>query len=159
MGASTTLIVIIVAFVAALLGLWVYRRSTKPTSTTPASTKHTSTKPTSTKPTNARNGTNKPSNQAAQWGVRISAPAKERACPQVQEILGKEFPLGKKPALPLLDCPYSHQCECRYIKLFDRRRLERRSDQERRQGGQRFEVGNTPRRSGADRRKGDIDWV
>jgi hypothetical protein len=169
MGGSTTLIVIIVAFVAALLGLWVYRRSTKPTSTTPTSTKHTSTKPTSTnptstkptsaKPTNARNGTNKPGNQAAQWGVRISAPAKERACPQAQEILGKEFPLGKKPALPLLDCPYSHQCECRYIKLFDRRRLERRSDQERRQGGQRFEVGNTPRRSGADRRKGDIDWV
>jgi len=164
MGGSTTLIVIIVAFVAALLGLWAYRRATKPTSTTPTTTKHTSTKPPSTnpprtKPTNARNETNQPSNQAAQWGVRISAPAKERACPQVQEILGKEFPLGKKPALPLLDCPYSHQCECRYIKLFDRRRLERRSDQERRQGGQRFEVGTTPRRSGADRRKGDIDWV
>jgi hypothetical protein len=165
MGVSTTLIVIVVAIVAALLGLWAYRRSTKPTSTKPTSTKPTSTKPTSTKststkPTSARNGTNKASNQAEQWGVRIAAPARERACPQAQELLGKEFPLGKKPALPLLDCPYPHQCECRYIKLFDRRRLERRSDQERRQGGQRFEVGNTPRRSGADRRKkGDIDWV
>ena len=170
MGGSTTLIVIIVAFVAALLGLWAYRRSTKPTSTTPTSTKPTSTKPTSAKPTsakptstqltNTRNENNKASNQAEQWGVRISAPAKERACPQVQPLLGKEFPLGNKPSLPLPDCPYSHQCECRYIKLFDRRRLERRLDQERRQGGQRFEVGNTPRRSGADRRKkGDIDWV
>src|SRR5512132_2798321 len=114
MGGSTTLIVIVVAIVAALLGLWAYRRSTKPTSTTPARTKPTSTKPTSTKPTNARNESNKASNQAEQWGVRISAPAKERACPQAQQLLGKEFPLGKKPALPLPDCPYSHQCECRY---------------------------------------------
>lgn len=159
MGGSTALIVIIVAIVAALLGLWAYRRSTKPTSMKPAITKPASTKPTSTKPTNARNGANKPSNQAEQWGVRISAPAKERACPQAQELLGKEFPIGKKPPLPLPDCPYSHQCECRYIKLFDRRRLERRSVQERRHGDQRFEVGNPPRRSGADRRKGDIDWV
>jgi hypothetical protein len=154
MGGSTTLIVIVVAIVAALLGLWAYRRSTRPTSTKP-----TSAKPTSAKLTSATNEKSKGSNQAEQWGVRISAPAKERACPQAQELLGKEFPLGKKPALPLPDCPYSHQCECRYIKLFDRRRLERRSDQERRGGGQRFEVGNPPRRSGADRRKGDIDWV
>jgi hypothetical protein len=154
MGGSTTLIVIIVAIVAALLGLWAYRRSTRPTST-----KLTSAKPTSAKLTSATNEKSKGSNQAEQWGVRISAPAKERACPQAQELLGKEFPLGKKPALPLPYCPYSHQCECRSIKLFDRRRLERRSDQERRGGGQRFEVGNPPRRSGADRRKGDIDWV
>ena len=154
MGGSTTLIVVIVAIVAALLGLWAYRRSTKPTSTKP-----TSTKPTSTKSTSATNEKSKASNQAEQWGVRISAPAKERACPQAQEILGKEFPIGKKPPLPLPDCPYPHQCECRYVKLFDRRRQERRSDQERREGGQRFEVDNQPRRSGADRRKGDIDWV
>jgi hypothetical protein len=154
MGVSTTLIVVFAAIVAALLGLWAYRRSTKPTGTKP-----TGTKPTSTKPTSPRNEKSKSSNQAEQWGVRISAPAKERACPQVQEILGKEFPIGKKPLLPLPDCPYSHQCECHYIKLFDRRRHERRSDQERRQGGQRFETDNPPRRSGADRRKGDIDWV
>src|ERR1700694_86269 len=116
MGVSTTLIVVFVAIVAALLGLWGYRRSTRPTST---------------KPTSARNEKSKASNQAEQWGVRISAPAKERACPQAQELLGKEFPIGKKPPLPLPDCPYSHQCECHYIKLFDRRRVERRSDQER----------------------------
>ena len=149
MGGSTTLIVVIVAIVAALLGLWAYRRSTKPTST----------KPTSAKSTSAGNEKSKAGNQAEQWGVRISAPAKERACPQAQALLGKEFPIGKKPPLPLPDCPYSHQCECRYIKLFDRRRQERRSEQERREGGQRFEVDNPPRRSGADRRKGDIDWV
>ena len=158
MGGSTTLIIVFVAIVAALLGLWAYRRSTKPTGKKPT------TKPASTKSTSAKSaspGTEKSqaSHQAAQWGVRISAPAKERACPQAQQILGKEFPIGKKPSLPLADCPYSHQCECRYIKLFDRRRQERRSDQERREGGQRFEVNNPPRRSGADRRKGDIDWV
>ena len=162
MGGSTTLIVVIVAIVAASLGLWAYRRSTRPTSMKSTNRKPTSTKPTSTQPTSATNGKSKASNQAEQWGVRISAPAKERACPQAQELLGKEFPIGKKPSLPLPDCPYPHQCECHYIKLFDRRRQERRSDQERRQGDQRFEVDHPPRRSGADRRKGDksdIDWV
>ena len=143
----TILIVVFVALVAALLSLWAmwaYRRPAKPTKT---------------KQTSARNEKSKASNQAEQWGVRISAPAKERACPQVQKILGKEFPIDKKPPLPLPDCPYSHQCECHYIKLFDRRKDERRADQERREGGQRFEVDNPARRSGTDRRKGDIDWL
>jgi hypothetical protein len=164
MGGSTTLIIVFVAIAAASLGLWAYRRSTKPTSTKPTtakptSAKSTSSKSTSTKSTSATNEKSKGGNQAEQWGVRIAAPAKERACPQAQELFGKEFPIGKKPPLPLPDCPYSHQCECRYIKLFDRRRHERRSEHERREGGQRFEVDNTPRRSGADRRKSDIDWV
>jgi hypothetical protein len=159
MGESTTLIIVFVAIVAASLGLWAYRRSTKPTRRKPTGTKPTSAKSASAKPTSAGNDKSKAGNQAEQWGVRISAPAKERVCPQAQELLGKEFPIDKKPPLPLPDCPYSHQCECRYIKLFDRRRHERRSEQERREGGQRFEVDKPPRRSGADRRKGDIDWV
>lgn len=139
MGGSTTLIVVFVAIVAALLGLWVYRRR-------------------SAKPAHAGKGKSKARNQVQQWGVRISAPAKERACPQVQEILGKEFPIAQKPSLPVPDCPYSHQCECHYVKLFDRRGHERRKDQERRQD-QRFDVASPPRRSGKDRRKSKIDWV
>jgi hypothetical protein len=135
MGDSTILIVVI-AIVAASLGLWAYRRSTKPT--------------------HATTGTSKARNQVEQWGVRIAAPA-GRACPQVQEILGKEFPIGTKPPLPMPDCPYSHQCECHYVKLFDRRKHERRSEQDRRET-QRFEQGNPPRRSGEDRRKSQIDW-
>src|SRR6266511_130727 len=142
-----TILIVVIAIVAASLSLWAYRRFTKPTST----------KPRSTKPTKARIGNNKASNQSEQWGVRIAAPAKERACPQVQELLGKEFPMGNKPPLPVPDCPYSHQCECHYIKLFDRRRHERRSEQDRRQA-QRFEKDNPPRRSGQDRRKSQIDW-
>jgi hypothetical protein len=140
MSGSTTLIIVLVALVAALLGLWAYRRRR------PA------------KPTHEGKAEGKPRNQVEQWGVRIAAPAKERACPQVQELLGKEFPIGKKPPLPVPDCPYSHQCQCHYVKLFDRRRHERRKDQDRRQA-QRFEDTNQSRRTGKDRRKSQIDWV
>ena len=73
-------------------------------------------------------------------GVRMPAPAKEPACPTVRELLGKEFPIDDKPQLPLPGCSFPHQCECRYIKLFDRRRAEQRWGQERREAGQRFEI-------------------
>jgi hypothetical protein len=139
MSGVTILIVVFVAIVAALLGLWAYRRSATPKA--------------------ARSGENEARKQVKQWGVRISAPVKERACPQVRELLGKEFPIGEKPQLPLPDCPFPHQCECRYVKLFDRRREERRSGQEQRQAGHRFEKDNLPRRSGKDRRKKNIDWT
>jgi hypothetical protein len=89
-------------------------------------------------------------------GVRISAPAPERACPQVRGILGREFPISEKPPLPLLGCPFPQQCECGYIKLFHRRKGERRAGHDRRLEGQRFED-KTPRRSGKDRRK-KVDW-
>jgi hypothetical protein len=134
MGVSTTLVVVGGAIVAASLGLWVYRRSTRP-----ASAKH------------------EVKNQAEQWGVRIAAHARERACKEIQGLLGKEFPIGKKPSLPLPNCPHPHQCECRYVKLFDRRKGERRTEGERRLA-QRFEEGNPPRRSGKDRRK-NVDWL
>src|SRR6266496_2933256 len=133
------LIVVVAAIVVALLGLWAYRRSGTPRAT-------------GIRRSDA-------GDQAEQWGVRITAPAKERACPQVREFLGKEFRIGEKPQLPLPDCPFPHECQCGYIKLFDRRKYERRSGQERRQAGQRFEKDNPPRRSGKDRRKKNIDWT
>ena len=83
---STFFIVVVVTIVAALLGLWAYRRATTPAS--------------------APSGKSKIGNQGEQWGVRIAAPAPERACPQVREMLGKEFPISEKPPLPLLDCPF-----------------------------------------------------
>jgi len=134
---DTTILIVVIAIVAALLGLWAYRRSTMPARVTI--------------------GTSQARKQVEQWGVRIAAPVGGRACPQVQELLGKEFPMSKKPPLPLPDCPYSHRCECLYIKLFDRRKHERRSEQDRRQA-QRFEKDNPPRRSGKDRRQSQIDW-
>ena len=137
MGVSTIpLFVIGIAIVAGLLGLWAYRRATAP---------------------RAGGGKDNHGNQAEQWGVRIAAPAKERACPQVRPLLGKEYPMAERPVLPLRDCPFRHQCECRYVALLDRRKEERRKNKERRHA-QRFEEDNPPRRSGKDRRKIDVDW-
>jgi len=138
MGGVTIPIVVLVAIMAGLLGLWAYRRS--PTPKVP------------------RNGSHEANDQAEQWGVRIAAPVKERACPQARDRLGKEYPIGEKPHLPLPDCPFPRECECHYIKLFDRRKGERRSGQELRAGGHRFEKDNPPRRSGKDRRK-NVDWT
>ena len=139
MGGSTILIVFLAAIVAASLGLWAYRRSATPRT--------------------AGNRKSDAANQTEHWGVRITAPAKERFCPQVREFLGKEFRIGEKPQLPLPDCPFPHECQCGYIKMFDRRKQERRSGQERRQAGLRFENEKPPRRSGKDRRKKNVDWT
>jgi len=146
---AVTLIIVLIAIVAGAIGLWAYRRS-------------------AARPV-VQNGSNegrhpvhvktKAKDQVEQWGVRISAPTKEKACPKAREILGKEFPIAEKPQLPLPDCPYPRQCECTYAKLFDRRKAERRSGEERRQDGQRYE--SNTRRSGKDRRKGKsgVDWT
>jgi hypothetical protein len=132
-----TLLVIGVAIALGLLGLRAYLRSTAP------------------KGTHGAQG--KARNQAEQWGVRIAAPAKERACSHVRPLLGKEFPMTEKPLLPLRNCPFRHRCECRYIPLMDKRKDQRRSGKERREA-QRFEQDNPPRRSGEDRRKIEVDW-
>jgi hypothetical protein len=95
--------------------------------------------------------------QPEQWGVRIAAPDNVPTCAAVREVLGKEFPLATKPPLPLANCPYPHQCACRYIKLYDRRQDDRRGGHDRRVAGQRFEKDRVPRRSGQDRRT-KIDW-
>jgi hypothetical protein len=92
-----------------------------------------------------------------QWGVRISAAENSPVCAAARGILGKEFPLETKPPLPLANCPFPHQCGCRYDKLFDRRHDDRRSGHDRRVAGQRFEKDRVPRRSGKDRRR-KIDW-
>jgi len=139
MGGSTTLVIVILAVVGGLAGLWIYRRR-------------------SARPKRSASEKNAPKNQAEQWGVRIAAPARERACPQVRDLLGREFPLAEKPPLPVPDCPFSHECQCHYVKLFDRRRHERRSNQDRREG-QRFDKESVPRRSGKDRRKGQVEWA
>ena len=95
--------------------------------------------------------------QVEQWGVRIAAAAKAQTCPQVRELLGKEFPLAQKPSLPFKGCPFLRECECHYVKLFDRRKEERRCGKERR-SAQRFEKGNQDRRSKDRRKNRDVDW-
>ena len=151
MGVSTAVVVIIVALVAGSIGLWAYRRSTaQPHLNIPKP------KPV-VKPIADAKGD--PKSQAEQWGVRISAQARDQTCPEVRKILGQEYPLDEKPSLPLRNCPFPHQCACYYTKLFDRRKEERRSGEERRKQGHR--VDSQDRRSGKDRRKkkSDIDWA
>jgi hypothetical protein len=127
-----------VVVVAAAVGYWVWQRSSAPADV-------------------PEDPAQRP---AIQWGVRICAPAGRPVCPHGRAIDGKEFTLSEKPQLPLPDCPFPQQCECTYLKLFDRRQGERRDRHDRRAKGQRFEPDKTPRRKGRDRRKkSDIDWV
>src|SRR5215471_6342605 len=137
MHVSIALVVIGVAIAAAVLGLWLYLRSTAPKGAVSAKKKS---------PPKVR-----------QWGVRIAAPERAQTCPPVRSILGKEFRMAVKPRLPLADCPYPHQCECHYVPLMDRRKSQRRSGEDRR-GDQRYETENPPRRSGKDRRVADVQW-
>jgi hypothetical protein len=148
MGVSTALIIIIAALAAGSVGLWAYLRS--------SAQPHIRNARNGAKP--VANGKVEHKNQAEQWGVRIAAPVKEKACPEARKIIGKEFPLDQKPSLPLPHCPYPHQCACYYTKLFDRRKAERRSGEERRKEGR---IDSKDRRAGRDRRKkkSDIDWA
>ena len=138
MVGSTFLIAAGLTVGATLLVLWAFRRPTK-----------------SKSPANARKA---PGDRTEQWGVRITAPAKDLACPQAQKLMDKNFALTEKPQLPVADCPFPHQCECHYTKLFDRRKHERRSGSERRREGIRLEQEREPRRSGKDRRR-RVDWT
>ena len=145
MGVSITLIVVFAGIVAGATALWLYRRRA------PAPARQSSS--------DRQAGIQAKAPKQEQWGVRIAVANKDKACPQVRGFLGKEFSRDKKPALPVKDCPFPHQCECHYVKLFDRRKEERRSGKERRKA-LRVEAGDQDRRSGKDRRKGkSLDWV
>jgi hypothetical protein len=97
---------------------------------------------------------------AEQWGVQMTIPAAALVCPRGRELAGHQFTMDERPPLPLPECPYPHQCECRFTKLFERRKHDRRSGHERRHAGQRFETSNPPRRDGNERRKkGRPNWT
>jgi hypothetical protein len=128
----------IVAVAAVSLGLWAFRRSPTPKAKTKAKTKVVK--------------------KTEYWGVELSAPAPDRACARAQVYLGKAFPIAERPSLPLPDCSFPQQCQCHFIKLIERRKGQRRSGENRRAAGMRFEKDKTPRRSGNDRRKKTIDW-
>ncbi len=146
MGVSITLIVVFAGIVAGVAGLWFYRRRQM------APARH--------HPPDAQPAAHaKPPKKTEQWGVRVAVADKDRACPQVRGLLGREFAIADKPSLPVKECPFPHRCECHYVKLFDRRKEERRSGKERRKA-LRIEAGHQDRRTGKDRRKGkSLDWV
>jgi hypothetical protein len=139
MSASTIFIIAVTAVAAVVVSLWLFRRAAAPKA--------------------AADEGQMPAKreQSRQWGVRIAAPATGRTCPPVRALLGKEFPLADRPPLPLPDCAIAPQCECRYVRLFDRRHEDRRAGGERRSKGARYEKDKLPRRSGQDRR-GKVDW-
>ena len=152
MGGSITLIVVLVGIAVGIATLLIYRQR----STARESAPNLVAAP---KGDHAHKNHPPHKNEAEQWGVRIAASTKDQTCPQVRGLLGKEFPLEQKPSLPMKDCPFPQQCGCHYVKLFDRRKGERRSGKERRQA-QRFEHGHHDRRSGKDRRKNkNLDWA
>jgi hypothetical protein len=152
MGGSITLIVVLVGIAVGIATLLIYRQRS-------AARESAANLVAAPKGNHAHKNHPPHKNEAEQWGVRITASAKDQTCPQVRGLLGKEFPLEQKPSLPVKDCPFPQQCGCHYVKLFDRRKSERRSGKERRQA-QRFEHGHQDRRSGKDRRKNkNLDWA
>ena len=157
MGGWAFWIVLLVLIAAGVFGLLAYRRRTAPDASRAAA--GTTRRSTGTRNAPGEKKEEKETRKKPeQWGVRISAPPKERSCPQVRALLNKEFPIAERPQLPLKQCPFPQKCECRFVKLTDRRSDERRSGQERRHGGERFEKDKPPRRK-ADRRKKNIDWI
>jgi len=132
MSVPISLFILLVATSVALACLWAYSRRPETSSSAGRRTE--------------------PHHQVEQWGVRIAATTKTRACPRARMLVGKEFALADRPRLPLPDCPYPQQCECSYVKLFERRHHGRRSEEDPRELV-RFEDGKPPRRSGKDRRK------
>ena len=160
MGDSIILIVVLVGIAVGVAALLIYRqRSTAQQNIqnllSPQKNGLAHKAPAHKDPAHKNLAAQKP--QVEQWGVRIAAAAKAQTCPQVRELLGKEFPLAQKPSLPLKGCPFPRECECHYVKLFDRRKDERRSGKERR-SAQRFEKGNQDRRSKDRRKNRDVDW-
>jgi len=158
MGGSITLVVVFVGIAVGIAGLLVYRqRSASRQSAAALLASRALQQPEKDRAPSRNHGPHK--QQVTQWGVRIGVPSKDKACPQVRGLLGKDFAVDKKPSLPVKDCPYPQQCECHYVKLFDRRKDERRSGKERRKT-LRAEAGHQDRRSGSDRRKGkNLDWL
>jgi len=132
MTLTINLLILLAATAAALAGLWAYSRRAEISG--------------------SAGKRSEPGHQVEQWGVRIAAASRTRACPRAQMLVGKEFALAERPRLPLPDCPYPQQCECRYVKLFERRHHARRSEEDPREIV-RFEDGKPARRSGKDRRK------
>ncbi len=91
------------------------------------------------------------------WGKTLFVPNPDTACPRARELMGRSFPAGTAPALPLPGCNAA-ECHCSYLPARERRSGgERHSGQDRR-AQLRFEPGQTDRRSGKDRRRKPSAW-
>jgi hypothetical protein len=91
------------------------------------------------------------------WGKTLFVPHPEAACPRARELMGRSFPAGTAPNLPLPGCNAA-QCHCSYLPARERRSGgERHSGQDRR-GQIRFGPGDVERRSGKDRRRKRSAW-
>ncbi|MFO1414541.1 MAG: hypothetical protein U1F10_11690 [Burkholderiales bacterium] len=93
------------------------------------------------------------------WGVRLEGPAHGGPmCLQARGAVGKCFRNEERPPLPLSECTLPHDCACRYVKLPERRKAERRSGHERRESTRYDPTGQSDRRHGTDRRRRSVNW-
>lgn len=78
------------------------------------------------------------------------------ACTVARELATTWFAEADAPKLPLTGCSHAAQCQCRWLRVSERRKEHRRAVPDRR-GKLRF--GDAPdRRSGGDRRKDRDTW-
>ena len=91
---------------------------------------------------------------AAAMVLKVPDPA--HACESVRRRMDKTFAPDEAPALPLKDCGHV-DCRCRYERIANRRKGERRVSPDRRDSF-RFEM-KDDRRKGRDRRRGQgVVW-
>lgn len=84
--------------------------------------------------------------------MRVENP--DCACEKARKYNGKTFEVAAAPKLPLVDCGRI-DCKCRYERIADRRKAERRVNANRREAF-RFEM-KDDRRKG-ERRKSNSAW-
>jgi len=51
----------------------------------------------------------------------VSVEAGEAPCAPVRALLGKRYLVAQAPRLPLLECPWSEDCDCQFKHHDDRR--------------------------------------
>lgn len=84
--------------------------------------------------------------------LRVANP--DCACEKARKYDGKTYEIADAPKLPFIDCGRV-DCRCRFERIADRRRGERRVHADRREGF-RFEVKDDRRKT--ERRKGRSAW-
>jgi hypothetical protein len=69
---------------------------------------------------------NRPDRTTHPWRA-VSVVAGEAPCAPVRALLGRRFLVAHAPRLPLLECPWSDDCDCQF-KHHDDRREESRAE-------------------------------
>lgn len=87
--------------------------------------------------------------------LTLRVPNPDCACDDARKLQDKSFPVADVPKLPFKTCDRG-DCRCRYDKVVNRRKGERRTKADRRDEI-RFQT-KSDRRAGRDRRKHNSGW-